>query len=103
MGDNDESTQMKKEYGHYTFRKVVFISVSIILVFILFWVSLCVGTRSLSIDQVYSLFWDHVNGIVYPTNSQEWFDDRIVWAFQSRNWCSDSILQQLPRWHLLHV
>ena len=42
MGDNDESTQMKKEYGHYTFRKVVFISVSIILVFILFWVSLCV-------------------------------------------------------------
>lgn len=56
MGDNDESTQMKKEYGHYTFRKVVFISVSIILVFILFWVSLCVGTRSLSIDQVYSLF-----------------------------------------------
>lgn len=82
MGDNDESTQMKKEYGHYTFRKVVFISVSIILVFILLWVSLCVGTRSLSIDQVYSLFWDHVNGIVYPTNSQEWFDDRIVWEYR---------------------
>ncbi len=72
---------MKEEYSRYAFRKIIFIAVCIALVFLLFFVSLCVGTLELSVADVYTLFFDHIRG--YRSDDPDWiFRDHIVWDFR---------------------
>ena len=77
----DTKDGMKEEYGRYTYRKVLFIIACIILVFFLFFVSLCVGTLDLTISEVYTLFVQHITG--YTSDDPQWaFNDHIVWDFR---------------------
>ena len=79
MDDNNES--MKQEYSRCTYRKLVFIAVCIGLVFILFFVSLCVGTRQLTVEEVFGLFFDHIRGNISDDPMVK-YDDHIVWDFR---------------------
>ena len=79
MDDNNES--MKQEYSRYTYRKLVFIAVCRGLVFILFFVSLCVGTRQLTVEEVFGLFFDHIRGNISDDPMVK-YDDHIVWDFR---------------------
>ena len=80
MGE-DSSKTMKEEYSRYTFHKMLFIIVCIGLIFVLFFVSLCVGTLELTPEEVFSLFMDHVKGIV-PDDPIRKYDDHIIWDFR---------------------
>lgn len=75
---------MKEAYGRYTVRRILFIAVFAAVALILFFVSLGVGTRSLSFSEVYGYFVDHLTGATYDrsTEYQAWFDDNIVWNYR---------------------
>ena len=76
-GKNDA----KVEYSAYTYRKLVFIAVCIALAFILFFVSLCVGTLNLSIEEVFTLFFNHIRGI-QPATPTDVYNDNVLWNFR---------------------
>jgi len=71
--------QIKEEYSHYRYLKVLFIIGCILLGILFFFISLCVGTRSLSVAEVFSLFIDHILGNITPEME---YDDHIVWDFR---------------------
>ncbi len=75
----DDSKSMKEEYSRYTYRKLIFIAVCIGLVFLLFFVSLCVGTLELSVGEVFDLFFDHITGSI---TAEQKYSDHIVWDFR---------------------
>ncbi len=77
----ESKEEMKEEYSKYTYRKVIFILVCIGLVFLMFFVSLCVGTRELTVADVYDLFFKHITGYEF-TDPKEKFDDNIIWNFR---------------------
>ncbi len=79
MGDSEED--IKTEYSRYTYRKLLFIAICIGLSFILFFVSLCVGTLELSVSDVYDLFFRHINGNI-SSDPDEVYADHIVWDFR---------------------
>ena len=75
---------MKEAYGRYTARRLLFIGVFAAMMVAMFFVSLAVGTRSLSISEVYTLFIDHIKGVRYDRllEYDKWFDDNIVWNYR---------------------
>ncbi|MDO5852567.1 MAG: iron ABC transporter permease [Thermoplasmata archaeon] len=80
-GSRDE---MKAEYGRYTARRVLFIAAFAVLIVALILISITVGTRSLSVTEVYTYLIDHIRGRVYDraTEYQMWYDDSIVWNYR---------------------
>ncbi len=72
---------MKQEYSKYTYRKVIFIAICIIASCIMFFISLCVGTLSLSVNEVFTYFFNHLKGITYIDKDQI-FADNVVWNFR---------------------
>ncbi len=77
--------EMKEAYGRYTARRLLFIAVFAVMMVAMFFVSLTVGTRSLSVSEVYGLFIDHLKGVTYDRILEHdlWYDDRIVWEFRA--------------------
>ena len=78
----DSVEQLKKEYGKYTFRKILFIVIFVVLTVTMFWLSLAVGTRQLSLEESLSLFINHLLGNAPDRDSDLWYDDNIVWNFR---------------------
>lgn len=81
---NQQSSDVLTRYGRYTGRRILFISIFAALVVVLFFVSLTVGTRDLSVAEVFGIFIDHLKGVTYDrvTDYQMWFDDSIIWNFR---------------------
>ncbi len=77
----DSKEQMKEEYSRYTFRKILFIIACILAAFLLFFVSLCVGTLNLSVSEVFRLFFDHLMGVKF-TDETDIYNDSVVWQFR---------------------
>jgi iron complex transport system permease protein len=74
----------KEEYGQYIGRKILFISALIIATFLLFWVSLQIGTRDLSVAEVFDYFIKHIQGVTYDKVEQrlDFFNDNIIWNYR---------------------
>ncbi len=72
---------MKNDYSRYTYRKGIFILACIVLAFILFFVSLCVGTLNLSVGEVYSYLFDHLKGVTF-TDDEDIYIDNVIWNFR---------------------
>ncbi len=75
---------MMEEYSRYTSRRIIFIAVFIVILIFLALVSISVGTRSLTIGEVYSYLVDHLSGVTYDMTLEYdlWFDDNIVWNYR---------------------
>ncbi len=82
MSEQATGGDFKKEYSRYVWFKVLFIVIFAVLTFLVFWVSLCVGTRELSVAEVFDYFIKHVQGVTYEPRTQEYFDDKIVWDYR---------------------
>lgn len=82
MSEQATGGDFKKEYSRYVWFKVLFIVTFAVLTFLVFWVSLCVGTRELSVAEVFDYFIKHVQGVTYEPRTQEYFDDKIVWDYR---------------------
>ena len=82
MSEHAADGDFKKEYSRYIWFKVLFIAIFAVLTFFVFWVSLCVGTRELSVAEVFDYFIKHVQGVAYEPRTQEFFDDKIVWDYR---------------------
>lgn len=81
MSDSSELGKMQAQHARYTAVRVLFIALIAVVAVALILVSLTVGTRSLSVEQVYTLLIDHIKGVTYDrtTEFELWFDDNIVW------------------------
>lgn len=75
-------TAMKKEYKSYRWRKIVFICVCISAVFVLFFISLGVGTLQISFSESMDYFFNHLKGVTYTDPDQD-YCDRIIWNFRT--------------------
>ncbi len=82
--DSVSKVEVKESYSRYTARRVLFIGIILAVLVGLFFVSLAVGTRSLSVSEVYGLLIDHISGVVYDQTTQYelWYDDNIVWNYR---------------------
>lgn len=80
MGEKMERN-IKEEYSKYTYRKFLFIVIFSLLVVLLFFVSLSIGTLKLSLQEVYQLFFDHIMGTL-PDDPDTKYSDNIVWNFR---------------------
>ena len=83
--DRTESVDsFKEEYRSYTMRRIALIVVFSVITVLLFFFSLTVGTRSLSMSEVYGYFLDYFKGITYDQSTQYalWYDYRIVWNYR---------------------
>ncbi len=60
---------------------MLFIIICAFLVFILFFVSLCVGTLNLTFEEVFDLFFRHLLGTL-PDDPTTKYNDSIVWDFR---------------------
>lgn len=67
------------EYRRYTKRKVLFVSVCLLLAFILLGLSVYVGARDIAFLDVYRIIWNHIIGVQYEPGSYEAISDYIVW------------------------
>ena len=74
-----DSEELRREYAKATKRKLAFIAVCVLLAILLAWVSLAVGTRNLTMDDVWRIVVDHIHGNILPEDE---FDDRIVWQYR---------------------
>ncbi len=83
MRDRPDGT-IEEEYTSYTSRRLLFIAVFIVLSTLMFFVSLLVGTRDLSLADVYTYFFNHLAGVTYDPVGQaaEWFDDNLIWNYR---------------------
>lgn len=77
-----DSGGLREAYFKNTAKKITFIVLFAVLAFGLFWVSLCIGTRELSIERVYALLIDHISGVKYIPGTLDAFDDNIVWNYR---------------------
>lgn len=75
---------IKDAYGRYTSRRLLFILAFIVVVIILFFVSLVIGTRELSVSEVYTFLINHLKGVVYDRTTQYelWYDDNLIWNYR---------------------
>lgn len=67
------------EYRRYTKRKVVFVSVCLLLAFLFLGLSISVGARDIGFLEVYRILFDHICGVQYEPGSSEAVSDYIVW------------------------
>ena len=82
--DNQTSGDIRDTYSRYTARRVLFIAIFVVILVALALVSLAVGTRSLSVSEVYGILEDHISGVTYDQATQYalWYDDNIVWNYR---------------------
>ncbi len=74
-----DSEELRQEYAKATKRKLLFIALCVVLAIFLAWISLAVGTRNLTMDDVWRIIIDHIHGNILPEDE---FDDRIVWQYR---------------------
>lgn len=72
------------EYSRHTGRRFLFLAALAVAVAVLFLVSVTVGTRGLSVAEVFGLLIDHLSGVTYDRATEYglWFDDNIVWNYR---------------------
>ncbi len=77
----DTRDNLKDDYKNYRWRKVVFILICIVLVFLMFFVSLGTGTLRLSFQQAMDYFFEHLNGVTF-TDEDDIYNDNIIWNYR---------------------
>ncbi len=70
---------LKEQYRQHTLRKVLFIAICVLLMFVALAVSIIIGGYDISFIRVYEVIWDHITGVELTLYSREWYDDQIVW------------------------
>lgn len=80
MSDRAVKSDLRGGYKKYTTKRIIFIAVFIAVVVALFFVSLTIGTRSLTVSEVYGYLSDWIQGVIYDKDTQFdlWYDQNIV-------------------------
>ena len=74
-----DSEELRLLYSNERRRKYIFILICVALAILLAWVSLAIGTRDLSMGDVYHIVVNHVFHNVSPEDE---FNDRIIWEYR---------------------
>jgi iron complex transport system permease protein len=80
MDNENDKVTLRENYHSYTMRKLLFIAVTIIAIFIIAGAALTLGGRDIGFVQVYQILFDHIMGATYTPGTEEWWDDYIVWS-----------------------
>lgn len=71
--------ETKEGYLRYVHKKVIFIAICTIGLFVAFGVSISVGASDIGFLDSFRYIIDHLTGVEYPRMSDEWLDDIVVW------------------------
>lgn len=82
MAVDCDTDDFKDTYHKGTVKKILFVVLFVSLAVGLFWISLCIGTRELSVERVYSLLISHLSGETFTPGTLDWNDDRVVWDYR---------------------
>ena len=74
-----KNADAKRDYRRYIFRKILYIAVLALAVFVSAGVSITLGARDIHFFDVYRILFEHISGVSYETGSPAWWDDYIVW------------------------
>lgn len=74
-----EKQKKSQEYRSYKFRKIIFIMILVLALFVVSGVALTIGGRNLAFWDVYKILYEHLEGASYPVGSSGWWDDYTVW------------------------
>lgn len=74
-----DSDELRVKYAKERRKKYAFILVCVALAVAVTFISLAVGTRNLSVEQVFDLVINHLKGDVSPEDA---YDDRIIWEYR---------------------
>lgn len=77
----DGEGNLESEYLRDSKRKLLFIGICLVLVFLVAGVSLSVNGRDIGFLESYRYIFDHILGATYEYRSQEWLDDTMLWNF----------------------
>ncbi len=70
---------MKTEYQRYILKKVLFVIILLLCVFVCAGVSLTLGGRNIDFFEAYGLLFDHLLGATYEQGTSIWWDDFVIW------------------------
>ena len=84
MDMGDGSGDFRASMARHSFVRIAFIAAVAAIAVVLVFLSLTVGTRDLSMGEVFRLFIDHLSGVTYDRDIQHdlWYDDNIVWNYR---------------------
>jgi len=74
----DSSSDVKKQYHSGIVRKILLISVGLLLV-IIFSIMACSLGTGISFVDTYGYIWDHLNGAVYESGTSDFWNDYYIW------------------------
>ena len=84
MDMGERSGDFRASMARHSFVRIAFIAAVAAIAVVLVFLSLTVGTRDLSMGEVFRLFIDHLSGVTYDRDIQHdlWYDDNIVWNYR---------------------
>lgn len=84
MDMGERSGDFRASMARHSFVRIAFIAAVAAVAVVLVFLSLTVGTRDLSMGEVFRLFIDHLSGVTYDRDIQHdlWYDDNIVWNYR---------------------
>lgn len=84
MDMGERSGDFRASMARHSFVRITFIAAVAAVAVVLVFLSLTVGTRDLSMGEVFRLFIDHLSGVTYDRDIQHdlWYDDNIVWNYR---------------------
>ncbi|MCQ2070002.1 MAG: iron ABC transporter permease [archaeon] len=74
-GSTESSKKVQEDYGKYVYRKIIFIVVCIVLMFVVMGVALTQGEYPIEFWETYQIVWDHLTG-----NIQSGLKDNIIFV-----------------------
>ncbi len=80
-GDSETDKVLDQQYHKHIFRKIIFVSVCIILAFVSAGMIITHGDYPLEFAEVYQIIWNHIlHGA--PTDAIEYLKDHVVWELR---------------------
>ncbi|MCQ2070908.1 MAG: iron ABC transporter permease [archaeon] len=70
---------MKENYHQYTRRKLIFILICVIGLFLAFGTSIAIKNSELNFFDSFRIIYEHLTGVTYEKYSDPWLDDYVVW------------------------
>jgi len=77
--EHDAVTELQKSYRSYIMKKLIFIGICVLACIAAVGISVTVGARPVSFQDVYSIIFRHLMGTTYTPGSTEWLEDFVIW------------------------
>lgn len=79
METASENNPVAEDYRRSAIRKILFIALGLVLLFVSVCFSVTLGSHQISFEQAVSVILDKITGVSYEQGSADWWNSYIVW------------------------